>query len=66
MKNDIRCPALEITHLGSHHETFASYKRRAIKAAKELFYGKDVVRRLKLCTTEGEIEHIMHDARKGD
>ena len=41
-----------------------NYKRHAIKAAKELFYSNDIISRLRLATTESEIERIMVTARK--
>jgi len=44
-------------------ETY-NYKRHAIKAARELFYPKEVILRLKLAETDGEIERIMRTARE--
>lgn len=39
-------------------------KSRAVKAAKDLFYGDDVVNAIENATTVGEIEHIMVSARR--
>lgn len=41
-------------------------KSRAVKAAKDLFYGDDVVDAIENATTVGEIEHIMVSARRKD
>ena len=41
-----------------------SYKADALKAAKELGYGDDVIRRLRNAKTDGEVERIMVTARK--
>ena len=38
-------------------------KSLAVKAAKDLFYGDDVVEALENATTVGEIDHIMVTAR---
>ena len=40
------------------------YRDNAIKAAKDLKYGKDVIERIKTAKTEAEIERIMINARK--
>lgn len=40
-----------------------SYKRWAIRAAKELRYGKKVVDKLKKATSDNEITRIMYSAR---
>ena len=39
------------------------YKAWAIKAAKELWYGKEVVEKLKAAKTDNEISLIMKTAR---
>ena len=39
------------------------YKAWAIKAAKELWYGKEVVEKLKAAKTDNEISLIMQTAR---
>ena len=39
-------------------------KSRAVKAAKDLFYGDDVINSIENATTVGEIEHIMVSARR--
>ena len=43
-----------------------SYKRRAIRAAKELRYGKKVVDKLKKATSDNEITRIMYSARNAE
>ena len=40
-----------------------NYRISAIKAAKDLGYDKDVIKRLKAAKTENEIERIMREAR---
>ena len=39
------------------------YKAWAIKAAKELWYGKEVIKKLKNAKTDNEISLIMQTAR---
>lgn len=39
-------------------------KQDAIKAAKELWYGDDVVRRINQATSTAQIDNIMVQARK--
>ena len=41
-----------------------NYKRHAIRAAKELGYSENVIKRLESATSEAEIERIMNTARK--
>lgn len=41
-----------------------NYKRFAIKAAKELFYGENIILQLQSATTEKEISKIMKVARE--
>lgn len=43
-----------------------SHKRRAIRAAKELHYGKKVVDKLKKATSDNEITRIMYSARNAE
>ena len=43
-----------------------SYKRWAIRAAKELHYGKKVVDKLKKATSDDEITRIMYSARNAE
>lgn len=45
------------------NEEFKTYKKDAIKAAKELRYGRIVVDRLKAAKTEAEIQRIMTTER---
>lgn len=40
-----------------------NYKLQAVKAAKDLDYDKDVIKRLKAAKSENEIERIMREAR---
>lgn len=40
------------------------YKKMAMKAAKQLFYGKEVVAKIKAAKSEAEIARIMNTARK--
>jgi plasmid stabilization system protein ParE len=41
-----------------------NYKRKAITAAKDLFYPKSVISRLQKAETENEIARILHTARE--
>ena len=43
-----------------------NYKRFAIKAAKELFYGENIILQLQSATTEKEISKIMKIAREAN
>ena len=43
-----------------------SYKQWAIRAAKELGYGKKVVDKLKKATSDNEITRIMYSARNAE
>lgn len=40
-----------------------NYKKTALKAAKELGYGKDVIDKIEAASDEGEISRIIHQAR---
>lgn len=40
-----------------------TFRRQAIKAARDFHYGKDVIQKLKDAKTEGEIDRIMKNAR---
>lgn len=44
---------------------FNSVKHLTIVAAEELFYGKDVIEKLKEAKTESELARIMQKARLG-
>lgn len=46
-------------------ETY-NYKRKAISAAKDLCYPKNVIDKLQAATTDIEIERIMSTARKAN
>lgn len=39
------------------------YRPHAIEAAKDLYYGEDVINKIKAAKTVGEIERIMKTAR---
>ena len=41
-----------------------NYKRKSIKAAKELHYPQSVISQLQSATTETQIERIMIDTRR--
>jgi hypothetical protein len=43
-----------------------SHKRQAIRAAKELCYGKKVVDKLEKATSDNEITRIMYSARNAE
>lgn len=45
-------------------DDFRVVKRKAIKAAKDLGYGKDVIEKVKAAKNEGEINSAMTTARK--
>lgn len=45
--------------------TVDSYKKNAVKSARELGYGSDVVERIHAATTSREITRIMKTARIG-
>lgn len=40
------------------------YRPHAIAAAKDLFYGEEVIKKIKAAKTVGEIEQIMRTARR--
>lgn len=44
----------------------ASHKQSAIRAAKELYYGKEVVNKLKKAVSDNEITRIMFSARNAE
>lgn len=56
---------MEYTYSTPYKVSFDSYKRQAILAAKELYYGKAVLEKLKRAQTQGEIQRIMIGARRG-
>lgn len=43
-----------------------SYKQWAIRAAKELHYGKEVIDKLKKAVSDNEIARIMYSARNAE
>lgn len=49
----------------NHRSSFlSSYKEEAIKAAKELMYGPEIIKKIYDAENDKEIERIMHDARE--
>lgn len=44
-------------------EEFKTYRKDAIRAAKDLRYGDDVVNKIKSAATEAEIQRVMVTAR---
>lgn len=45
-------------------ENFKLVQRQTIKAARDLCYGEEVVKRLKAATTTDKLSDIMMEARK--
>lgn len=45
--------------------TLATYRRYAIKCAKELLYDPEIIEQLQNAKTESEIQSIMVNAREG-
>ena len=45
-------------------ESMKSYKRDAIRAARELMYSQETLAKLKAATTEGEISRAMIEGRR--
>lgn len=41
-----------------------TYRPEAIKAAKELYYGKEIIKQLKAAKNDNEISRIMRTARE--
>ena len=48
-----------------YFQSLKLYKNDAIKAAKELFYGEDVIKQIKEAKSAHEISKIMSKARNG-
>lgn len=46
-----------------YEDSFSYTQKHAIRAAKDLYYGDEVIAKLKAAKTEGEIERIMRDTR---
>lgn len=44
-----------------HHKKLKT--KSAIKIAKELNYGEDVIKKIKACKSDSEIDRVMYDAR---
>ena len=44
---------------------FKAEQKRAIKTANELYYGEEVIQRLKNATTVSELSRILRAAREG-
>lgn len=45
---------------------FFDYKKYAIRAAKELLYPYEIVKKIRQAKNESEISHIMSNARKSN
>ena len=45
-------------------DSFTNYKKQALKAAKDLHYPDDVIEKIKLCTTMGQLSVVMTTARQ--
>ena len=52
------------TNMSNYTPKNKTYRADALKAAKELGYGDEVIRRIKNAKTDGEIERIMVTARR--
>lgn len=50
--------------LGSSNSYVNEERKRAIKAAKDLLYGEEVIRKLKIARNIAEISNIMKTERK--
>lgn len=50
--------------MASLEQMFRQYKKDALKAAHDLNYNYDVIKKLNAAKTESEIEYIMRNARK--
>lgn len=49
--------------MGARKNYKESYKDFAVRAAKELGYGKTVILQIEMAETDAEVEHIMVTAR---
>lgn len=47
-------------------EAYLYYQHRAVRAAKDLLYGRDVIEQLQNAKTTNEIGRIMKTARLGE
>ena len=47
----------------NNNDTFKAYKSEAIKAAKDLGYGTEILEKLENAKTDGEIQRLMIAAR---
>ena len=45
-------------------DSFSNYKKQALKAAKDLHYPEDVIKKIKSCTSFGQISIVMTTARQ--
>lgn len=50
----------------TENEAYLYYQYRAVRAAKDLLYGRDVIEQLKNAKTTNEIGRIMKTARLGE
>ena len=50
----------------TENEAYLYYQRFAVRAAKDLLYGRDVIKQLQNAKTTNEIGRIMKTARLGE
>ena len=50
----------------TENEDYLYYQHRAVRAAKDLLYGRDVIEQLQNAKTTNEIGRIMKTARLGE
>lgn len=55
---------MEEPYKGEIDDSFANYKKQALKAAWELRYPQDVIKKIKSCTTMGQLSVVMTTARQ--
>lgn len=54
-----------MANAGSQYKkTFSTYKKEAIRVAKELYYPQKVINKLNAAKTEVEVDNILAKARK--
>ena len=63
--------AMRLNNLYDDHDSyvadtmFKDYRRKAMKIADDLYYGKSVIEKLKQAVNIGQIQRIMITARRG-
>lgn len=55
---------MDKTHEGRYKKSFSTYKKEAIRVARELYYPQKVINKLNAAKTEIEIDNILAVARK--